>query len=83
MLTSKDVATADAKLIDFGFACIFEPGQDLVSGMVCGTPAYMPPEVLGIATGDSRSYDSEFDVYSVGVTVFIAVFSRFFWLGGE
>lgn len=55
--------TGRVKLIDFGIARIFKPGQ---SGdtQVMGTPGYAAPEQYGKAQTDPRS-----DVYSLGVTL--------------
>ena len=45
MLTTKDLYRTDVKLIDFGLAAIFSPGDHMHSHSVAGTPAYMPLEV--------------------------------------
>jgi len=63
------------KLIDFGFAKIVDPNSTV--GENCGTLHYMAPEVL---TG---KYDSQCDVWSLGVSVFILLFGRFPFGGSE
>jgi len=54
------------KLIDFGFSRVWSP--DTKMAMCCGTLAYVAPEVL------ARSYTSQCDLWSLGVTVFAMVF---------
>mmetsp|Transcript_121632 Transcript_121632/g.242308 ORF Transcript_121632/g.242308 Transcript_121632/m.242308 type:complete len:500 (-) Transcript_121632:244-1743(-) len=51
------------KIIDFGLACKFEPGQLLKTK--AGTPYYVSPQVL------SGSYDHSADVWSVGVIMYV------------
>jgi eukaryotic-like serine/threonine-protein kinase len=60
------------KVCDFGLAKLSDPDpetQDItVTGMLCGSPAYMSPEQ---ARGDKA--DLRTDVYSLGVSLFEAV----------
>uniref|UniRef100_A0A7S4RVJ7 Calmodulin n=1 Tax=Alexandrium monilatum TaxID=311494 RepID=A0A7S4RVJ7_9DINO len=51
------------KLIDFGFAKVWEPKTKLAAS--CGTLSYVAPEVL------DKSYTSQCDMWSLGVVVFI------------
>jgi serine/threonine-protein kinase len=56
------------KLLDFGVARMVEGGQDAEltnSGMLCGTPAYMAPEVCRGDRADARS-----DLYALGGTLY-------------
>ncbi|WP_437683095.1 serine/threonine-protein kinase [Sorangium sp. So ce131] len=56
------------KLLDFGVARMIEGGQDAEltsSGMLCGTPAYMAPEVCRGDRADARS-----DIYALGGTLY-------------
>ncbi|KYF71415.1 protein kinase [Sorangium cellulosum] len=56
------------KLLDFGVARMVEGGRDAEltnSGMLCGTPAYMAPEVCRGDRADARS-----DIYSLGGTLY-------------
>jgi len=64
MFASKD--SNHLKLIDFGFSNVCPPFTR--KSTVCGSLAYMAPEVL------ARSYTSQCDLWSLGVTVFIMVF---------
>ncbi len=64
MLTSKGWPF----VMDFGLAKQVEGGSDLsVSGMIVGTPTYMPPEQ---ARGDTSKIDRRSDVYSLGATMY-------------
>lgn len=59
------------KVCDFGLAKLRDPGDDgdiTLSGMLCGSPAYMSPEQTRADTLDART-----DIYSLGVTLFEAV----------
>ena len=65
------------KVCDFGLAKLRDPGDDenaeiTVSGMLCGSPAYMSPEQTRGDTLDART-----DVYSLGVTLFEALTNQF------
>eukprot|EP00511_Aplanochytrium_stocchinoi_P007376 CAMPEP_0204831178 /NCGR_PEP_ID=MMETSP1346-20131115/10058_1 /ASSEMBLY_ACC=CAM_ASM_000771 /TAXON_ID=215587 /ORGANISM="Aplanochytrium stocchinoi, Strain GSBS06" /LENGTH=411 /DNA_ID=CAMNT_0051961999 /DNA_START=576 /DNA_END=1811 /DNA_ORIENTATION=+ len=51
------------KLIDFGQACRFIPGEVLTDRL--GTPYYVAPEVL------KQSYDFKCDLWSIGVITFV------------
>jgi len=51
------------KIIDFGLACTFEPGQTLHTK--AGTPYYVAPQVL------AGAYDHRADIWSVGVIMYV------------
>jgi serine/threonine protein kinase len=84
MLTHVDAARADVKLIDFGLAASDPaPGQEKAILAFAGTPSYMAPEVLALATLDAEEgvqkrvqslqaleYGDKVDVYSLGATLF-------------
>jgi hypothetical protein len=54
-------------VMDFGMAKLSaSPGGTTVSGMVLGTPAFMPPEQASGSAVDRRS-----DVYSLGATLYV------------
>jgi tRNA A-37 threonylcarbamoyl transferase component Bud32 len=61
------------KVCDFGLAKLRDPGDGesveiTVSGMLCGSPAYMSPEQTRGDTLDART-----DIYSLGITMFEAL----------
>ena len=53
------------KILDFGLARLHDTGQNLTSGMVVGTPAYMAPEQIRGLVLDHR-----IDLYACGVLLF-------------
>lgn len=58
----------EPKVMDFGLAKVHESSQLLSqTGMIIGTPQYMPPEQ---ATGDVKSMDHRSDIYSVGIILY-------------
>eukprot|EP00271_Cylindrocystis_brebissonii_P021723 TRINITY_DN7933_c0_g1_i1.p1 TRINITY_DN7933_c0_g1~~TRINITY_DN7933_c0_g1_i1.p1 ORF type:complete len:193 (+),score=34.91 TRINITY_DN7933_c0_g1_i1:131-709(+) len=62
LLVNKDDDTV-VKIIDFGVAAIFRPGQPITETV--GTPNYLAPEVL------EGKYGPECDVWSAGIVLFI------------
>jgi len=54
-------------VMDFGLAKQTEVDSQSISGMVLGTPAYMPPEQ---AQGRVRAIDARSDVYALGATLY-------------
>merc|ERR1719277_2835024 len=57
------IANNVVKLVDFGFARAWQPGQVLTTKV--GTPYYVAPQVL------EGSYDNKSDTWSCGVVMFI------------
>ena len=68
LLYEHERAGAPLKLIDFGFAVQLEMGQRATE--MCGTSAYIAPEVL---RGD---YSVECDVWSLGVITYVMLSGR-------
>lgn len=67
MLTSKEKGDSiDCKVIDFGLAASFEHSRPRQQQEICGTPAYMAPEVVD----ESRLSGPKQDVWSIGVIAF-------------
>ncbi len=61
-------------VMDFGLAKSSETESSLsTSGVVMGTPAYMPPEQ---AEGRSAEVDAQSDVYSLGATMYSVLLGR-------
>mmetsp|Transcript_26730 Transcript_26730/g.58110 ORF Transcript_26730/g.58110 Transcript_26730/m.58110 type:complete len:521 (-) Transcript_26730:117-1679(-) len=63
------------KLIDFGFSKMTTPNRRMAAS--CGTLAYVAPEVL------CKNYDSQCDMWSLGVTIFIVLFGYMPFSGPE
>eukprot|EP00922_Rhytidocystis_sp_ex-Travisia-forbesii_P064223 GHVS01095464.1.p1 GENE.GHVS01095464.1~~GHVS01095464.1.p1 ORF type:complete len:365 (-),score=41.65 GHVS01095464.1:339-1433(-) len=59
---------SEVVLIDFGFATPVAEGEMLTQ--VCGSPRYVAPEVL------LRSYNKPADVWSVGVVLYLLIFTK-------
>jgi len=53
----------DIKVIDFGIAQAYNPGQSVTETI--GTPFYIAPEVL------HKNYDNQCDIWSLGVILYI------------
>eukprot|EP00298_Acanthocystis_sp_HF-20_P007723 c17244_g1_i2.p1 GENE.c17244_g1_i2~~c17244_g1_i2.p1 ORF type:complete len:191 (+),score=75.90 c17244_g1_i2:48-620(+) len=67
-------ADSPIKIVDFGFSKIFDR-DDHGLQTVCGTPAYVAPEVLR-----KRGYGPEVDMWSIGVITYVLLcgFAPFF-----
>jgi serine/threonine protein kinase len=68
-MDSSDTQETSLKLIDFGFACFYNPKEGKKE--VLGSPLYMAPEIV-----KGLSYDSKVDVWSVGVITYIILSGR-------
>jgi len=55
------------KLADFGLSVMLRPGEKLDA--VCGSPAFMAPEMVA-----RQGYDLKIDMWSLGVTFFMMMF---------
>jgi len=66
LFTTKDpIEKASLKVIDFGLACKFAPGQNLTTK--AGTPYYVAPQVL------QGKYDEKSDCWSLGVIMYVVL----------
>lgn len=63
LCTSKVLSEANVKICDFGFATSLKKG--CFATKVCGTPAYVSPEVVR-----GEPYSFPFDIWSLGVVMF-------------
>jgi len=63
-------ANSDIKIIDFGFARIFDTKKGFDD--ILGTPIYMAPEILG-----NKSYGIECDIWSLGVLIYFLLSGEF------
>ena len=61
------------KVLDFGIAKVYGQGNDLThTGQQIGTPVYMSPEQVR----SEKTIDHRTDIYSLGVTMFFAVYGK-------
>jgi hypothetical protein len=68
-------------VMDFGLAKVqSDGGGATVSGMVLGTPAYMPPEQ---ASGSNHLVDTCSDTYALGATLYALLTGRRPYLGAQ
>lgn len=71
----------DPKITDFGLARIDEGDSNLTrTGLVLGTPSYMPPEQ---ASGRVRDIGPLSDVYSIGATLYSLITGQPAFLGSS
>ena len=63
------------KITDFGLSHLID-GETKTMTDVCGTLAYIAPEILTVNDGDTTHYDKQCDVWSMGVIVFILLSGR-------
>lgn len=63
LLLDKDESNPKIKIIDFGTATSFKPGEWLTQKF--GTPYYIAPEVL------KKKYNEKCDIWSCGVILYI------------
>jgi len=69
MLSSDKSSSAVVKVVDFGSASVTDSNED--QGMTAATPAYTPPEYLSREGKDNRPVDPSFDMWALGVIVYI------------
>ena len=65
-----DKDTLNIKLIDFGFACLFDPVEGMCERV--GTIMYVAPEVVR-----NCKYSESSDMWSIGIVTFILLTGRF------
>lgn len=61
--------TGVVKMIDFGMATKFEPGQVLTE--LCGSPHYLAPELIG------QKYNKQADVWAFGVLLYLLMYGHY------
>lgn len=64
-------ADYNAKVIDFGTACEFNPEEGMIDTV--GTIMYMAPEILS----RKGAYNQQSDCYSIGVLLFTMLTGKF------
>ena len=71
MLASKDSRTR-VKLTDFGLSKILDTQDPVMFSTVCGTPQYIPPEVLNVFDGKIEGYEGKnMYMYGLGTLLYI------------
>jgi serine/threonine protein kinase len=65
VLSQKTGLGDHVKILDFGLARLHDTGQNLTTGIVVGTPAYMAPEQIR-----GLRFDHRVDLYACGVLLF-------------
>ena len=65
VLSQKTGLGDHVKILDFGLARLHDTGQNLTTGIVVGTPAYMAPEQIR-----GQKLDHRVDLYACGVLLF-------------
>ena len=65
VLSQKTGLGDHVKILDFGLARLHDAGQNLTTGIVVGTPAYMAPEQIR-----GHALDARADLYACGVLLF-------------
>lgn len=84
-------ASGDLKLADFGLAVQFmnpSTGQTKMSGMVCGSPPYIAPEIMQVGEANKKrkngehkfGYDSSVaDIWSCAIVLFVLLVGNTPW----
>ena len=75
-MDSKDLKNFDIKVIDFGFACMYDPKNSDGLDTYLGTPAYMAPEILRL-----QKYTNKVDVWAIGVIIFMLLSGQMLFAG--
>ena len=78
LLDFKDKDKFDIKVIDFGFACLYDPKKDAGMDTYLGTPAYMAPEICNYQT-----YTEKVDVWAFGVIIFMLLSGQMMFAGNN
>ena len=66
------------KIADFGISKEIKPGHLIKDRHICGTPAYMSPEMI---KEKAIRYDGSTDVWAAGVVLFVMVYGHLPFLG--
>lgn len=60
----------EVRLVDFGYSKVLN-SRDELSETICGTPLYMPPEVMA-----GRPYDMHSELWSMGILLYYMLFGE-------
>lgn len=78
LLCSREKNNLEIRIADFGFATILTDSQASEMRVICGTPGYIPPEVL-----NGKKYNLKADIFSAGGIMYNLMTLRNLFLGGE
>ena len=76
MMSSVDKENFEVIVIDFGFACFYDPEQEVGKDEILGTPAYMAPEIIR-----GEKYTEKVDVWAIGVIMFMLLSGEMLYIG--
>ena len=76
LLDYKDKNKFDIKVIDFGFACLFDPRDDIGLDTYLVTQSYMAPKILNY-----QLYTEKVDVWAIGVIIFMLLSGQMLFVG--
>lgn len=74
MLLSDNSRDAQIKIIDFGLSRPFDANEAKKMQTVCGTHAYLSPELVQMVHGKIKGYGKEVDMWGIGLMTFIMLF---------
>lgn len=75
LFSSKD-NEAFIKVLDFGLAKKYGDNHNNMMSTICGSYAYLPPEIILCDSGKMAKYDSSIDVWMLGLCLYIMVCGR-------
>jgi len=74
VLLSDNSPDAQIKIIDFGLSRPFDANEAKKMQTVCGTHAYLSPELVQMVHGKIKGYGKEVDMWGIGLMTFIMLF---------
>jgi len=74
VLLSDASPDAEIKIIDFGLSRTFDADESKKMRTVCGSHAYLSPELVQMDRGKISGYGKEVDMWGIGLMAFIMLF---------
>jgi serine/threonine protein kinase len=78
MMAAIDKKNFEVIVIDFGFACFYDPKLELGKDEFLGTPAYMAPEII-----KGEMYTEKVDVWAIGIIMFMLLCGEMLYHGKD